>query len=64
VKERVTREGPVGVEIVRRRDGKVTLNVFNNGLQSFSARLEYDDITMPEALVWLAAQLRMGAIKL
>jgi len=51
------REGPVGVELVRK--GNVTiLNVFVNGLVNSSHEM-YKEITMPEALVWLATKLRM-----
>jgi|KBSMisStaDraftv2_1062788.scaffolds.fasta_scaffold698888_3 hypothetical protein len=56
----VVREGPVGVEIVRRKDGTTHLNYFNNGIQFESHRTEHRDITMPEALILLAVHLRMG----
>ena len=53
------REGPVGVEIIRRADG-VILNFFFNGLVRSSERTDYKDITMPEALILLATKIRMG----
>lgn len=62
MKPRPTREGPVGIEIVRYHDGGVVLNVHYNGLVHMSEKMEYKGITMPEALVWLAAQIRMGNI--
>jgi ferritin-like metal-binding protein YciE len=61
-KEKI-REGPVGVEIVRKGD-KTILNVFVNGLVSSSHVMEHTEITMPEALAWLATQLRMGDLKI
>jgi hypothetical protein len=56
-----TREGPVGVEIVR-FGNKTVLNYFNNGLVMASETVEYKDITMAEALTLLAVQIRMGHI--
>lgn len=63
MKNRPTRQGPVGVEIVRRSNG-TTLNYFCNGLVMSSHRTEYKDITMPEALVFLATQIRMGNVSI
>jgi len=57
----VTREGPVGVEIVRYAN-KTVLNYFNNGLVMMSETIEYRDITMEEALTLLAVKIRMGQI--
>jgi hypothetical protein len=56
------REGPIGIEIVRYHDGSTVLNVFNNGLVTMSEKVEYNGITMPEALVWLATMIRMGNV--
>jgi hypothetical protein len=53
----VEREGPIGVEIVR-FGHKTVLNIFKKGLVSSSHEM-YKEITMPEALVWLATKLRM-----
>lgn len=57
----VVREGPIGVEIVRKGDATY-LNYFNNGIQIMSHQIAYKDITMPEALVLLATEIRMGNV--
>jgi hypothetical protein len=49
------------VEIVRFAD-RTVLNIHRNGLVASSHTFTWGEITMPEALVWLAAQIRMGDI--
>jgi hypothetical protein len=56
VKSAVGRE-LVGVELVRKGDVTI-LNVFINGIANSSHEM-FKEITMPEALVWLATKLRM-----
>lgn len=58
----ITREGPVGVEIVRKAPNTTILNYFCNGLVYSSHAVEHKDITMPEALVLLATEIRLGNV--
>ena len=57
----ITREGPVGVEIVRKTNTTI-LNYFCNGLVYSSHAIEHKNITMPEALVLLATEIRLGNV--
>jgi hypothetical protein len=57
----VSREGPVGVEILRKGD-KTILNYFNNGAVMLSETTEHTEITMEEALTLLAVKIRMGQL--
>ena len=55
------RSSLVGVEVVRSR-GKLHVNVHINGLMSVSLEPEQETMTVPEAMVYVAALIRMGDI--
>jgi len=57
----VRRIGPIGVELVFRRD-EVIVNYHVNGLVASSHVTQHKDITIPEALILLATEIRMGNI--
>jgi hypothetical protein len=57
----VTRIGPVGVELVFRRE-EVIVNYHVNGLVASSHVTQHKAITIPEALILLATEIRMGNI--
>jgi len=55
----VTRIGPVGVELVFRRE-EVIVNYHINGTVASSFVTQHKAITIPEALILLATEIRMG----
>jgi hypothetical protein len=57
----VGRYGPVCVELVYKH-GYVYVNFFVNGTQVYSFPSPDKEITIPEALILLATEIRMGHI--
>jgi hypothetical protein len=58
-KPRVSRSAFVGVEVVKNMNGTY-INLFRNGTQHSSVAMGAQDVSLPEALVYLATLIRMG----
>jgi hypothetical protein len=58
-KPKVKRSACVGVEVLT-KDSTTRINIFRNGTQHSSVNMGAQDVTLPEALVYLATLIRMG----